>query len=234
MKTNLDHNPLAPSNAAPADFRAAFRSRPAWIAPRQPPPPPQVTAFRLQFDLPQARAWAREPLDERIHKRAWAASGHCSSFRGGAPEDHVRAIVIHATAGSTSDGAASVMEAGRASFHWIVPGKDEDAHGVHVWATCPERLAAWHVRRSCSHPHVCNGANNINRRSLGVEIVNRQNGEDPFSRWQVEAAARIVRYAAGKYPNLVHVVSHARLDPHRRTDPGANFPWAEFKELVLD
>jgi alpha-L-rhamnosidase len=54
MKVLLDHNPLAPSNAAPADFGAAFRTRPAWITPSQPQPLPDVTAYRLQFDLPQA------------------------------------------------------------------------------------------------------------------------------------------------------------------------------------
>jgi len=54
MKTLLDDNPLAPSNAAPTDFRAAYRARPAWITPRQPGPPPEVTAYRLRFDMPQA------------------------------------------------------------------------------------------------------------------------------------------------------------------------------------
>jgi hypothetical protein len=53
MKILLDHNPLAPSNAAPADFGAVFRSRPAWITPQQPRPLPAVTAYRLPFDLPQ-------------------------------------------------------------------------------------------------------------------------------------------------------------------------------------
>ena len=54
MKVLLDYNPLAPSNAAPTDFSAAYRARPAWITPRQPQPPPEVTAYRLRFDLPQA------------------------------------------------------------------------------------------------------------------------------------------------------------------------------------
>ncbi|MFC2951161.1 N-acetylmuramoyl-L-alanine amidase [Marinicaulis aureus] len=188
----------------------------------------------FQFDLPPDRHWAPMPLAERIHKTAWAAADGCASLRGAETREAVRVIVIHATAGATTDGAVSVMEEARASFHWIVPGKDEPTHGVHVWATCPERLAAWHVRRSCAHPDICGGANNLNRASLGIEIVNRQDGENPFSSWQLEATADIVRYAAGKYPNLTHVVSHARLDPTRRTDPGPNFPWAEFKAMVLD
>jgi alpha-L-rhamnosidase len=56
MKVLLDHDPLAPSNAAPADFGAAYRARPAWITPRQPQSLPEVTAYRLRFDLPQAAA----------------------------------------------------------------------------------------------------------------------------------------------------------------------------------
>jgi N-acetylmuramoyl-L-alanine amidase len=190
------------------------------------------TAF--QFDLPRDRNWPRIPITERIHETAWAAAGSCSSLRHAPPEEAIRVMVIHATAGSSTAGAVSVMEEGRASFHWIIPGKDEKAHGGHVWATCPERLAAWHVRRSCAHPDICSGATNLNRLSLGIEIVNRQDGKDPFSPWQIEATAEMVCYAAGKYPNLAHVVSHARLDPDRRTDPGANFPWAEFRSLVLD
>ena len=193
----------------------------------------------FQFDLPRNHdlpliSLKTGPFQKRVHETAWACAPNCASLRGGAARDAVSAIVMHATAGSSSAGAVSVMQAGRASFHWIIPGKDEEAHGRHVWATCPERLAAWHVRKSCAHPQICAGAVNLNRVSLGIEIVNRQDGADPFSDWQIKASAKIIRYAAGKYPNLVHVVSHARLDPDRRSDPGANFPWAKLKAMVLD
>jgi len=65
-----------------------------------------------------------------------------------------------------------------------------------------------------------------------LEIVNTQD-HDPFSNWQVEQAAALVRYAWSKYPELVDVVSHAKLDPQRRSDPGTHFPWDRFRELVL-
>ena len=64
--------------------------------------------------------------------------------------------------------------------------------------------------------------------------MNRQVRSDDFSDWQVEATAQIVRYAWAKYPNLRHVVSHAMLDPGRRSDPGSLFPWSRFREAVLD
>jgi alpha-L-rhamnosidase len=54
MRVLLNDNPLAPSNAIPHNFEEASHSRPAWITPRRAALPPEVTAYRLRFDLPQA------------------------------------------------------------------------------------------------------------------------------------------------------------------------------------
>jgi N-acetylmuramoyl-L-alanine amidase len=158
--------------------------------------------------------------------RARTALGH---------DGRVRAFVIHATAGSNSAGAMSVMFAHRASWHWLIPDENEPEHGRQVWACAPERRAAFHVRPTASHTDVNGGARHVNYWSLGVEIVNTQSADnpDPFSEWQVEQAAALVRYAWAKYPDMRDVVSHAKLDPSRRVDPGANFNWERFKELVL-
>lgn len=145
----------------------------------------------------------------------------------------IKALVIHATAGSSSAGAISVMRDGKASFHWLLPDEDEPQHGQLVWACAPEARAAWHVRNACSHPNVNGGADKVNHWSLGIEVVNSQSDRDAFSDWQIQATAQIVRYCWAKYPNLKHVVSHAKLDPTRRSDPGTVFPWARLKQLVL-
>lgn len=157
----------------------------------------------------------------------------CTSKRVFNPIFGIKGIVIHATAGHSSKGAISVMHAGNASWHWLVPDENETEHGNLVWACAPETLAAWHVRNSVSHPDVNNGENKVNHWSLGVEIVNSQIN-DPFSNWQVKITADIVKYCWAKYPNLEHVVSHAKLDPTRRTDPGEAFPWESFKEQILE
>lgn len=187
-----------------------------------------------QFDLTAANRPTNATISEEWYPRIqdfWSIS---TRPRAGDPIDSVKAVVIHATAGTTSDGAVSVMRAGAASFHWLVPDEDEPQHGRFVWACAPERRAAAHVRNSKHHPDVNNDATRVNDWSLGIEIVNRANGGDAFSDWQVEVTARIVRYCWAKYPNLRHVVSHAKLDPQRRTDPGANFPWDRFRALVLE
>src|ERR1043165_4664951 len=54
MRILLNDNPLAPSNAAPDNLDAASHSRPAWITPRRVALPPEATAYRLHFHLPQA------------------------------------------------------------------------------------------------------------------------------------------------------------------------------------
>jgi N-acetylmuramoyl-L-alanine amidase len=158
----------------------------------------------------------------------------CTTKRSVDPIMGIKAVVIHATAGGSSSGAISVMKqaVNPASFHWLVPDEDEAQHGQLVWACVPEALAAWHVRNAVSHPEVNDGQKRVNHWSLGIEVVNAQTN-DPFSDWQIAATAQIVRYCWSKYPNLLHVVSHAKLDPTRRNDPGAHFPWDTFKQLVF-
>jgi N-acetyl-anhydromuramyl-L-alanine amidase AmpD len=186
-----------------------------------------------QFDLPVGTKPEDGNLSERWYPGIQSSWDICTSRRLFDPIEGIRAIVIHGTAGSSSSGAVSVMHEGKASFHWLIPDENEDAHGHHAWACVPEVRAAWHVRNSASHPDVWNGERKINHYSLGIEVVNAQDMRDPFSDWQVRMTAQIVRYCWLKYPNLKHVVAHARLDPTRREDPTELFPWGRFRSLVL-
>jgi N-acetylmuramoyl-L-alanine amidase len=190
------------------------------------------TAF--QFDLPASGRPVDAVIPEAWYpgiQRYWES---CTGARSVDPIFGIRAVVIHATAGGSSEGAISVMKRAEkpASFHWLVPDEDEPQHGRLVWACAPEARAAWHVRNAASHPDVNGGAQKVNHWSLGIEVVNTQ-ASDPFSSWQVAVTALIVRYCWAKYPNLKHVVSHAKLDPDRRSDPGADFPWIDFEKQVL-
>lgn len=187
-----------------------------------------------QFDLPATGRPSNVILPEAWYpgiQQYWQAS---TSKRIVDPILGIKAVVIHATAGSSSQGAISVIKAKKASFHWLIPDEDELQHGKLVWACAPEARAAWHVRNDCSHSDVNDGKTRVNHWSLGIEVVNNQQNNDKFSDWQVEITAQIIRYCWEKYPNLKHIVSHAKLDPTRRSDPGVNFPWDKFKDLVLN
>jgi len=188
----------------------------------------------FHFTLPRSRRPGEVTLVEPWYPGVQPYWPTCTTKRSVDPILGVVAVVIHATAGASSSGAISVLKRSEcpASFHWLVPDEDEPQHGELVWACVPEALAAWHVRNTASHPEVNEGAARVNHWSLGIEVVNRQ-PDDPFSPWQIEATARIVRYCWAKYPNLRHVVSHAKLDPDRRSDPGVQFDWDRFKSRVL-
>lgn len=190
---------------------------------------------RYLFDFPRVGRPEPFAISEEWYpgvKRHWAKS---TSSRVCDPLLGIKTVVIHATAGVGSEGAMSVMKAHKASWHWVVPDESESQHGHFVWACVPEARAAWHVPNSASHPRVNEGCNRTNHTSLAIEIVNSRAGRiaEPFSDWQVAAAARIARYCWAKYPNVRHVVSHAALDPGRKSDPGPHFPWDEFKAQVL-
>ena len=187
-----------------------------------------------QFDLPVRGRPSDVIINEVWYPGIQASWERSTSRRIFDPILGIKAVVIHATAGASSEGAVSVMRDGRASFHWLVPDENEPQHGRLVWACAPEARAAWHVRNTCSHPAVNSGANKVNHWSLGIEVVNSQKDSDAFSDWQVAVTAQVIRYCWAKYPNLKHIVSHAKLDPARRSDPGKHFPWAKFKDLVLN
>ena len=186
-----------------------------------------------QFDLTNNRP-DRVILNEESYPGLNQYWPDCTSTRLYNPVSGIRAVVIHATAGGSSSGALWGMKNGKSSFHWLIPDEDEAEHNQFVWKTVPEELAAWHVRNDKFHNDVWEGKKKVNHWSLGIELVNRQNASDTFSDWQTHQAAKIVRYCWMKYPNLKHVVSHAKLDPGRRTDPGELFDWQKLKNLVLN
>jgi len=54
MRVLLNNNPLHPSSTPPDDLEKASRERPAWIEPQSVLHPPEVTAYKLHFELPHA------------------------------------------------------------------------------------------------------------------------------------------------------------------------------------
>ncbi len=187
------------------------------------------------FELPRNDKTPFVPIKEEVHLAFQWLTRNRSRSRGRDVFEVIDTIVIHATAGYATQHVIDTWRSRKASAHWLVPDDNEPQHNNFVWATVAEAQAAYHVGAVDYEPHIGRGTN-VNNRSLGVEIVNTQdvqNYTDPFSTWQVKAAAQIILYAWSKYPNMKHVISHAKLEPTRRSDLGSNFPWDNFKKLVL-
>jgi N-acetylmuramoyl-L-alanine amidase len=128
-------------------------------------------------------------------------------------------LVLHYT-GMTS-GAAAIARlcdpAAKVSAHYAV---DE---GGTVYAHVPEERRAWHA--GVSH---WAGADNINSRSIGIEIVNpgHEYGYREFPEAQIAALIELCSGILARHPiPPSRVLGHSDVAPARKEDPGELFPW---------
>jgi N-acetylmuramoyl-L-alanine amidase len=136
--------------------------------------------------------------------------------RGGAAIDM---LVLHYT-GMTS-GAAAINRlcdpAAKVSAHYTI---DEDGT---VYAHVPEARRAWHAGVS-----YWAGGDNINSRSIGIEIVNpgHEFGYRTFPEAQIAALIELCTGILSRHPiPPSRVLGHSDVAPARKEDPGELFPW---------
>lgn len=141
--------------------------------------------------------------------------------RGGQPVDM---LVIHYTGMETAGVALDRLldPAAQVSAHYLI---DEDGG---VYRLVEEAKRAWHAGVS-----FWRGATDINRRSIGIELVNpgHRFGYRPFSEAQmavlVDLCVDIVRRHGIPARN---VVGHSDVAPRRKEDPGEFFDWRRLAE----
>jgi len=133
-------------------------------------------------------------------------------------------LVLHYT-GMTS--AAAALErlcdpAAKVSSHYTI---DEDGT---VYAHVPEDRRAWHA--GVSH---WAGRDNVNNRSIGIELVNpgHEWGYRAFPQAQVSALIRLAHGIVMRHPIAAsQVVGHSDVAPMRKEDPGELFPWEKLAQ----
>jgi WD40 repeat protein/cold shock CspA family protein len=138
----------------------------------------------------------------------WAGSPNFN--RRQAPED-IGAIVVHASATSDLDDVVSWFNNPQAqvSSHYTI---DKDGTIVqHV----RDEDRAWHAGKS-----EWKGRPSLNDWSIGIQLVNLNNGVDPYPEEQHQAAAQLVSYLAVKYGiQLEDIVAHYDVSHSGKTDP---------------
>lgn len=117
-------------------------------------------------------------------------------------------LVLHATATSTPEEAVAILRRRWLSYHFIV-ARDGD-----VWQLVHPLRAARHCGRSVGP----NGYS-VNRYSVGVALVDRNDGLASFPCAQVAAWARLAAALVRRYPTLRWVTTHAAIAPGRKNDP---------------
>ncbi len=133
-------------------------------------------------------------------------------------------VVLHATAGSLS-GTLSwfANPASGVSAHYVV-AKDGD-----VYQMVEEDKLAHHAGGSDYQ-----GRRAFNNFSIGIEIVNLNNGEDPYPALQVESMVKLVGYLVEKHKIAREwIVTHADCSTAGKTDP-RGFPVTELIARIYD
>lgn len=130
------------------------------------------------------------------------------------------AIVLHATVGEARPSLNWLANPNSGvSIHYLV-----DRDGT-VYQMVSEELRAWHAG-----PSSYNGLSDWNNFSIGIEMVNRNDGVDPYDPPLVEATRKLCVYLVSKYhiqPNMI--VTHAMISGALtgKSDP-RGFPLQEF------
>lgn len=139
----------------------------------------------------------------------------------------VDTIVLHHT---VSDTAKSVVDwfnnpRARVSSHFTV---DRDGT-IYQHVSCFRQ--AWHAGASMD----AYGRRDVNRFSIGIEMVNRGDGKDPWPEAQVRAVHNLVAFLARhRFPTITQITSHEFVArPHGRKNDPKGFPWESLQDLGL-
>lgn len=134
-------------------------------------------------------------------------------------------LVLHYTGMKDGPSALARMreeKEPRVSAHYMV---EEDGR---VFVLVPEDKRAWQAGRSWWR-----GDEDLNSRSIGIEIVNpgHEWGYRPFPDAQIEAVIELCQGILARWPIPQNrIVAHSDIAPDRKEDPGELFPWKRLSE----
>ena len=136
----------------------------------------------------------------------------------------VDTVVLHATVFDTLDEVVAHFQnpASRVSAHYTI---DRDGTvGMHV----PEHMRAWHAGVS----KMRDGRTSVNDFSIGIELVNRNDGLDRFPEPQLHAMRELVRSITMRHP-IRYIIPHYECadPPGRKSDP-VGFDQSWVKDLL--
>lgn len=158
----------------------------------------------------------RDPAKNEL---VWIQGLHCDIR----PVDvEVDTIVLHATAGDTLEGCVKwfLNPESKVSAHYNVGRKG----GIVQMVSSFNR--AWHAGVS----KVADGRERVNNFSIGIEIVNLNDGKDPYSEEQYQAVDNLIGMLIRRFPTIKQIVSHEYIavPKGRKSDP-KGYDWSRVK-----
>mgnify|MGYP001558695446 CR=1 FL=1 len=138
------------------------------------------------------------------------------NFTAVSPDRDVTCIVLHATATEGIDSPLRELcdpkpktPEKRVSAHYLIGKDGRILHLVH------ETNVAWHAGVSAWKGRI--GVNNF---SIGIELVNLNNGADPYPKPQLDACAGLVlAICQERGVHTDDVIGHLNVAPGRKDDP---------------
>lgn len=145
----------------------------------------------------------------------WREGAAFNERRGSA----IDILLLHYTGMATAEAALRRLtdSASGVSCHYLV---DLDGR---VFAMVPEEKRAWHAGLSAWA-----GAQDINSRSIGIEVHNRghDDGYPDFPECQIAAVIALCRDVLTRHPMPApRILAHSDVAPERKIDPGEKFAW---------
>lgn len=136
-------------------------------------------------------------------------------------------LVLHFTGmESATEALARLCDASaKVSAHYLI---DEDGDVVGL---VEEEYRAWHAGVASWR-----GANDINARSIGIELVNpgHEFGLTPFPKPQMRALEELALDIVARHAIAArNVVGHSDVAPRRKQDPGELFDWLRLHRAGL-
>jgi len=120
----------------------------------------------------------------------------------------ISTIVVHATAGRGLAGAINTLRDRGLSYHYII---EKDGQ---VTKCVDTGRVAWHAGVS-DGPQ----GKGVNSYSIGISLVNMNDGADPYPHDQREALAALVLELKHAIPSIKWLTTHWAISPGRKTDP---------------
>lgn len=139
------------------------------------------------------------------------------------PGRTITCVILHATATKDKNSPLEWLcdPKSQVSAHYMIDQLGMIYHLVH------EQNIAWHAGES-----EFDGMSGVNNFSVGIELVNPNDGTD-FDSAQLTACADLVAAICLDYDiKKEAVVGHADIAPGRKTDP-LGFPWDNFRGYVV-
>ncbi len=157
----------------------------------------------------------------------WIQSPNFNKRAGGITD--VDGIIVHATVIPTLERTTVAFSRGEnvnpnaVSSHFTVGRDGSIVQNVSTFAR------AWHAGVSVGP----DGRKSLNGNTIGIELVNLDDGKDPYPEAQIQALRGLIAAMVRRFP-IKYLASHEYIaqPPGRKNDP-AGFPWERLKDFGL-